>query len=86
MSSQKMKWAEIEKLYDQEWIELIDYDWSENAIHPISGVIRVHAKDRGEFDRLAAINPPKESAYIFVGTPPLAPNTHLSTFRVLEVG
>ena len=85
MTEQKLSWEEIEKLYDQEWIELIDYDWSEYDMHPISGIIRVHAKDRSEFDKLAAINPPKESAFIFVGRPHLAPNTHLSTFRVLEV-
>jgi hypothetical protein len=33
------------------------------------GVVRVHAKDRREFDRLAAIDPPIDSACVFVGDP-----------------
>lgn len=83
--TEKMTWEEIEKLFDQEWIELIDYDWSEQAISPRSGIVRVHAKERSEFDKLAAIDPPRGSAFIFVGEPKLPPNSYLSTFRVLEL-
>jgi len=25
--TKKMIWAEIKKLYDQEWVELVDCDW-----------------------------------------------------------
>jgi len=83
--TEKMTWEEIEKLYVQEWVELVDYEWSEQAIHPRSGIVRVHAKDRSEFDRLVAIDPPMESAVIFVGEPKLSPDSYLSTFRVLEL-
>ena len=81
----KLSWEEIKELYDQEWVELIDYEWPEEAAHPGAGVVRVHAKDRKEFDRLAAIDPPVESAFVFVGEAALTPDSYLNTFRVLEL-
>jgi len=85
MENKKLSWAEIEKLYDQQWVELIDFDWPEDEPLPKSGVVRVHAKTRKEFDRLAADNAPTNSAYVYVGRRELPPNTFLNTFRVLEV-
>lgn len=67
MAGQKTTWGEIERLYDQEWVELVDYDWREEEAYPRSGIVRVHAKSREEFDDLADINPPADSAYVFVG-------------------
>ncbi|ETW97115.1 MAG: hypothetical protein ETSY1_23850 [Candidatus Entotheonella factor] len=50
--NQKLNWEEIKKRFDQEWVELIDYEWEETKPYPSGGVVRVHAKDRKEFDRL----------------------------------
>ena len=65
--AEKLTWEEIKKLYNQEWVELIDYDWADEDPDPRAGVVRVHAKTREEFDRLTDIDPPKDSAYVFVG-------------------
>ena len=65
----KLTWDEIKKHYDREWVELVDYDWPDEEPDPKSGIVRVHAKTREEFDRLAAVNPPHDSACVFVGEP-----------------
>ena len=65
----KLTWAEIKTLYDQEWVELVDYDWPDSEPHPLSGTVRVHARTRAQFDDLADTDPPFDSAYIFVGQP-----------------
>jgi hypothetical protein len=65
----KLTWEKISKHYDQEWVELVDYDWPETDLYPHSGIVRVHAKTRAEFDDLADRDPPFDSAYIFVGEP-----------------
>ena len=67
MTASRMIWEEIKKLYDQEWVELVDYDWPEEDIYPRAGIVRVHAKTRLEFDNLADNDPPVDSAYVFVG-------------------
>lgn len=65
--NQKLNWEEIKKRFDQEWVELIDYEWEETKPYPSGGVVRVHAKDRKEFDRLIWQDPPDDSAFVFVG-------------------
>ena len=67
MDGNRLSWDEITKSFDQEWVELVDYDWPENAAYPRAGVVRVHAKARREFDRLINQDPPPDSALIFVG-------------------
>ena len=64
---ERLTWQEIEKSYDQEWVELIDFDWPEEEANPKAGKVRVHAASRKEFYELASQNPPKDSAFIFVG-------------------
>ena len=65
----KLSWEEIKERYDREWVELVDYDWPDEEPNPRAGVVRVHAKTRKEFDDLADIDPPFDSAYVFVGKP-----------------
>lgn len=65
----KLTWEEIKKQYDQEWVELIDYDWPDEEPDPRAGIVRVHAKTRSQFDDLADQDPPFDSAYVFVGQP-----------------
>lgn len=69
MDGNKLTWDEIKKLYNEEWVELIDYDWPDTEPYPHSGIVRVHAKTRAAFDDLADHDPPFDSAYIFVGSP-----------------
>jgi hypothetical protein len=75
--AEKLTWEEIEKLYNQEWVQLVDYDWPDGTPYPKSGFVRTHATDRKDLYRLMkALEPkPDDSALVFVGTPPHAPNT-----------
>lgn len=63
----KLSWQEIEKLYNREWVQLVDYDWPEEEPLPHSGVVTVHAKSRRKFDRLILKEKQKNSAIMFVG-------------------
>lgn len=65
--TKKLSWEEIKKQYNQEWVELIDYDWSDEEAYPRAGIVRVHARSRKEFDDLAAVDAPTDSAYIYTG-------------------
>lgn len=73
---EKLNWDEIKKNHDQQWVELVDYDWPDGTPYPRSGAVRVHAQDRHEFYRLMSILEPKpaDSALIFVGSPKLESN------------
>jgi hypothetical protein len=83
--AEKLSWEEIKIRYHQQWVELVDYDWPDSESDPHSGVVRVHARSRKEFDKLAAKEAPSDSAYVFVGRQSLPKDTLLSTFRVIEV-
>jgi hypothetical protein len=63
----KLTWEEIKRHYNQEWVELVDYDWPDTEPYPRDGVVRVHAKSRREFDVLILEDPPTDSALVFVG-------------------
>ena len=63
----KLSWQEIKQGFDQEWVELIEYDWPDEEAFPRSGIVRVHAKSRREFDRLINQDPPLDSALVYVG-------------------
>ena len=65
--SEKLSWEEIKELYDQEWVELVDYDWPEEDESPRTGIVRIHSPNRDEFYRLAATDSPVDSAIVFVG-------------------
>jgi hypothetical protein len=78
MANQKLSWDEIQKRYDQQWVELVDYEWSEGEANPCGGVVRVHAADRKTFYTLANRSPrPEHSAILFVGQAELPPATVL---------
>ena len=63
----KLNWDEIEKLYDQQYVELVNYDWPEEEIHPRSGIVRVHSSDRVQFYNEVGKDTPVDSAIVFVG-------------------
>jgi len=63
----KISWHQIEALYDQEWVELTDFDWEETELFPTAGCVRVHSRDQKEFHRLIKRDTPLDSAILFVG-------------------
>lgn len=66
--AEKLSWDEILKKYDQQWIELVDFDWDETDPSPKAGVVRVHSTNKSEMLRIASIDPPaKEAAILFIG-------------------
>ena len=65
--NERLSWSEIRNRYDGEWIELVDFDWDDSEPDPTAGVIRVHSKDRKEFDKLISQGREKESAILYVG-------------------
>ncbi len=67
MEKTKLTWEEIKRLYNEEWVELVDYDWPDEEPDPRAGIVRVHAKTREEFDKLAKVDAPHDSACVFVG-------------------
>lgn len=74
----KLTWQEIEKLYDREWVQLVDYDWPEEESLPLSGVVTVHAKSRREFDELILKEQQEDSALVFVGERKIPPDVILN--------
>lgn len=83
----KLTWQEIEQKYNQEWVELVDYEWPEGRAYPMAGTVRVHARTRKEFDQLIMQDPPDDSALLFVGKPELPQGVILSAnlHRVVAV-
>jgi hypothetical protein len=69
MTDQKLSWDEISKQYNQQWVELVDYEWPEGSPFPQVGVVRVHEADRKKFHALVQKQSPSGSALVFVGVP-----------------
>lgn len=68
--AEKLSWEEIERRYDQQRVELVDYDWPEGDPHPSSGIVRTHSADKKDFYQLCKREPvPDDSAIVFVGFP-----------------
>ncbi len=70
MQDQRLTWDEIKSLYDQERVELVDYDWPDGAPHPSCGIVRSHSADKKAFYEQCKRNPrPDDVAIVFVGPP-----------------
>ena len=79
MEEKKLTWAEIKKLYYQQWVELVDYDWPDGEPYPLSGVLRSHGAERKAFYQQCKREPvPSDSAIVFVGPPPIPKGVVLS--------
>ena len=82
----KLTWQEIEQRYNQEWVQLVDYEWPEGEPFPSGGIVRVHAPDRKDFYRIVKETPqrPSDSAFVFVGNPAKEPGiVHNNFHKVL---
>ena len=67
--TEKLSWQEIERRYERQWIQLVDYDWPNGQQFPSSGCVRLHANSREEFNRLVLKAFPVDAARLFVGEP-----------------
>ena len=76
--NERLTWAEIEKLYRHEHVELVDYDWPEDEINPRSGVVSAHAKTLKELAALTKDSSANDAAVLFIGTIKPPPDTILS--------
>ena len=66
--SERLTWEQIKQRYDQEWVELVDFDWPEEEPNPRSGVVRAHNKSHDAlFDHLAELERVDLDAVVFVG-------------------
>jgi hypothetical protein len=74
----KLTRKEIQRFYDQEWVELIDYDWDEAEPYPKAGVVRSHAKTRKQLSAQVQSNAVMDSAILFVGDWNLPENSVLN--------
>lgn len=75
--SQMLSWEEIIKQFNNEWVELTEFDWPEGEPYPKAGTVRTHAREQSEFYKLLKLAPaePYETALAFAGIPPREPNT-----------
>ena len=73
-----ISWEDITKLYDREWVQLVDFDWPEEEALPRAGAVVVHAKTRREFDAMIAEIPQENSALLYVGNRKIPPGVVLS--------
>jgi hypothetical protein len=88
----KLTWEEIEKQYDRQWVELVDYDWPDGTPYPQSGVVRAHAPQRKQFYQLCKEHDtregvsPADAAIVFVGriSPPNGPYLSTSLVRMVS--
>ncbi len=69
----ELSWEEIKERYNQEWVELVDYDWPDGTPYPQAGIVRAHASERKRFyqnckehDMLEGASP-FDAAILFVG-------------------
>ena len=66
--AERFSWEEIQQRYNGEWVELVDYEWTEGEPYPQAGIVRVHAPNRSDFYKLANQDSPRDSAILFIGT------------------
>ena len=90
----KLSWEEIKERYNQEWVELVDYDWPDGTPYPQAGIVRAHASERKRFyqnckehDMLEGTSP-SDAAILFVGriNPTNRPYLSTSLVRMVPCG
>jgi len=75
----RLNWDELKEHYNQQWVELVDYDWPDDQPYPLSGVLRSHSADKKAFHQQCRREPmPADSAIVFVGPPQFPKNVVFS--------
>jgi len=84
---EKLRWEEISKQFDGEWVLLVDYDWDDTQPYPSAGIVECHAPGRKEFNRLAKASQSIDAARVFVGKPAQDANvvTSYNVFKMTSV-
>jgi len=65
--NEKLTWEQIKEKYNQQWVQLVDYDWNDTEPYPAAGIVTVHAPTRKEFNNLTKQQPARDAARVFVG-------------------
>ena len=63
----KLPWNEIKRLYPNQWVELVDFEWDEFEPDPRYGVVRHYAQKRKELHDIMMQDPVDSSAVVYVG-------------------
>ena len=79
MEKEIQSWDKIKADYNQEWVELISYDWPDTETYPISGIVRSHGSEKKDFYTQCQSAPvPDDSAILFVGPPKVVDSVALT--------
>lgn len=74
-----LKWEEIQNFYQNQWVQLIDFDWPEDEPHPRCGKVRLSASSRKDFNKLVLNSEPVDAARLYVGSHQLPEGEILSS-------
>lgn len=88
MSGKKLSWQEIKSDFNQEWVELVDFDWPEGEPFPVTAKVKAHASNRKDFYKQLEleVSKPKDCALLFVGDPTDKPEGgYLSPFKIVSI-
>ena len=65
--TEKLSWDEIKRLYSDQWVELVDFEWDEFEPDPRGGIVRHSAKSRKEVHTQYMKDPIDNSAIVYTG-------------------
>jgi hypothetical protein len=79
----KIPWSRIREAFAGEWVELVDYAWRPDALHPRAGAVRHHSTNRAELlQAIQRSGQVRGSVVLFVGAsvPSLFPSAYPSFY------
>ena len=77
-------WKEIEEKFNNQWVQLVDYNWPEGEPRPLSGKVRLHAPTRKEFNKCVLAAEPVDAARVYVGKHKL-PDGYILSSHIVKV-
>jgi hypothetical protein len=64
----KIPWSHIREAFAGEWVELVEYSWKGESLHPQAAIVRHHSANRSELLRKIAKSGRVDGAVVlFVG-------------------
>jgi hypothetical protein len=64
----KIPWSRIREAYAGEWVELVEFSWKPECLHPHAARIRHHSPNRKQLlERISATGRVSGSVVLFVG-------------------
>lgn len=61
---QRLSWNQVKKLYEGQWVELVDFEWDWNNAYPRWACVGLSADSREE---LLSLSTNDESLILFIG-------------------